>query len=327
MNKCDVTRTARRLLAVMLSVVLLFGNAGTIVYADTVSDDGASVLDAPDPLGEDYAEGDSEEVTDAPDIGEAEDADTLEAAEVPDAEAAAPEAVMEEEAEEEALAGDAPELTMTQDGGWYVIKEMDDWNNLVDYVAGGGNTRDKKFILRMHFTCLSPVGTEDNPFRGTFDGNNKMVNYYPTNVSGETCGLFRYAEDARFIYTRVYSAIPAGAASAGALVGRAYGNVEISYCASMGDSRDSGSGSGGNYGGLVGTGEAGSLVRIDRSVVSNKVKATSADRFGGFVGWSDGEVSISECLFAPDQVEVGATEKSVFFNAATDQAVENAYYT
>lgn len=86
------------------------------------------------------------------------------------------------------------------------ITSTEDLNLLADYVKEGGITKNTTFIMANDIDFneelfSDPIGTEDNPFMGYFEGNGYVIKnafiYDSESDSGESIGLFGYVQDAR----------------------------------------------------------------------------------------------------------------------------------
>jgi len=80
----------------------------------------------------------------------------------------------------------------------------------------------------------TPIGTEQNPFKGNFNGNGKSVYGIYINDNGFFGGLFGVVSNALITNTYVEDSYINNAAHSGALVGYAHSNSVISSCVNRG---------------------------------------------------------------------------------------------
>ena len=70
--------------------------------------------------------------------------------------------------------------TLTKDGDAYLIASADDLCNFSEYVNAGNDCKDLIFKLANNIDLrdvenFTPIGTKENPFAGTFDGDGKTI--------------------------------------------------------------------------------------------------------------------------------------------------------
>lgn len=83
--------------------------------------------------------------------------------------------------------------------------------------------------LNLENLTISPIGTTDNPFTGTFDGNSYTISNM--TMSGATgVGLFGYVKNATIKDLNIADATVTGNDSVAALVGAATGSITIENC-------------------------------------------------------------------------------------------------
>lgn len=96
----------------------------------------------------------------------------------------------------------------------------------------------------------TPVGTSNEPFKGTFDGNGHKITGLKI-TSGSYIGLFGYVGEGAVIRNvNLVGASVSGESRVGALIGRIVGGATVSNCSVDSTSKVVGSGS--NTGGLIG---------------------------------------------------------------------------
>ena len=148
----------------------------------------------------------------------------------------------------------------------YLISSLDDLKSLRDSVNGGTDYSGKYFKLTADIDCGTdnwvPIGKSEMgmadityyDFKGTFDGNGKTVTYHVADSSDDYIGLFAFFMN-------------------GATV------KNLSVAGSI-------SGSGEDYGGIVGRNYVGTIQNCSSSVSITG----SADGYGGIAGTNDGTI-------------------------------------
>ena len=172
----------------------------------------------------------------------------------------------------------------------YVISTAGQWNLFASNVNNGNSYSGKYFVLGADINVSTMAGTHDTPFAGTFDGAGHTMNL-AINATGTGGGHpniaaapFRYVNGATFKYINLTGTItrndyPGDSnVSMGGLIGilwqyrsatitGCHSSVSISYSFSW----DSDGTSGAAY--------------------------FTTGHIGGFIGWSDGNATITDCLF------------------------------
>ena len=143
----------------------------------------------------------------------------------------------------------------------------------------------------------TPVGTSNEPFKGTFDGNGHKITGLKI-TSGSYIGLFGYVgEGATIKNVNLVGANVFGVKRVGALIGQIKGNATVSNCTV--DSTSHVTGSDSNTGGLIGEAIGNITVNLDHltnhAAVGNKADANS--RAAGIIAQvtRGANVTISNC--------------------------------
>jgi hypothetical protein len=127
-----------------------------------------------------------------------------------------------------------------------------------------------------------PIGTDDNPFYGTFEGQGyEIYGLFINRLHEEFVGLFGYVISGVIKDMGVVNAAVTGGCNVGGLVGSSHGTVSNSY-------------SSGNVSGI--SSSVGGLVGHNGGTLSNSYSAASVasdNNVGGLVGENDGTVSNS----------------------------------
>lgn len=178
--------------------------------------------------------------------------------------------------------------TLSKDGDAYLISSAEDLCNLSEYVNAGNDCDEKIFKLANDIDLSSvenftPIGTYDNDFAGTFDGDGKTISNL--KIVGENyVGLFGCVdEDGTIQNVHLNDTIISGNIIVGSLIGRNDGYIK--NCSFSGSVR-------GKYGvgGLVSYNEG----KIENCSASSKIRGK--DSVGGFVGSNGGK--IQNCTFS-----------------------------
>ena len=143
----------------------------------------------------------------------------------------------------------------------------------------------------------TPVGTSNEPFKGTFDGNGHKITGLKI-TSGSYIGLFGYVGEGAVIRNvNLVGASVSGESRVGALIGQIKGKATVSNCTV--DSTSHVTGTGSNTGGLIGEAFGNITVNLDHltnhAAVSNK--ANEYSRAAGIIAQitRGANVTISNC--------------------------------
>lgn len=188
----------------------------------------------------------------------------------------------------------------TEENGWYLISEPGELAWFARLINGGIDVNDHtnakaKLTEDLDFSAYTgynwtPIGTEDNPFSGIFDGNSHTISGLKSS-GADHAGLFGYADGASISKLIVNSCDFSGNKSAAAMCGSVGTNgVTFNFC--------------GSY--------------------DNTLAETST---AGFVGASAGKVTLNRCYTADrDKFSDGNNRVSVSYaisgNAADDAMTE-----
>lgn len=188
----------------------------------------------------------------------------------------------------------------TEESGWYLISEPGELAWFARLINGGIDVNDHanakaKLTEDLDFSAYTgynwtPIGTEDNPFSGIFDGNSQTISGLKSS-GADHAGLFGYADGASISKLIVNGCDFSGNKSAAAMCGSVGTNgVTFNFC--------------GSY--------------------DNTLAETST---AGFVGASAGKVTLDRCYTADrDKFSDGNNRVSVSYaisgNAADDAMTE-----
>ena len=194
-----------------------------------------------------------------------------------------------------ALIGLSPEpveyttnLMQDVNGNW-LITSADDWNELSTNLGAynGGS-----FKLTADITVTTMVGTDWQPFSGTFDGQGHTLT---VNIESgnEYAAPFHWAIGCTFKNLTVAGTITVTEHFAGGLIGWAE-DITLQGCESKVTINSNYDGDG-THGGFISI-VRGGTVRFYDCVFSGTIKGENTYCCGGFCGWRDGDVEIYNCL-------------------------------
>ncbi len=164
------------------------------------------------------------------------------------------------------------------------------------------------------------AGSSSHKFTGTFDGDGKTLTVsYGTEaapVSEEYAAPFRFVDGATIQNLHVEGSIISTVRRAAGVIGETGDNTShITNCVS------SSTISGGNF---TGGFSIGGNVEIDGCVYNGKINGSGNS--GGFVGYSQPTLKISNCLFAP-QSGSSISGGTFYYNGGGNITPVNSYYT
>ena len=180
---------------------------------------------------------------------------------------------------------------------FFSIKSVEDWDAFAQIVNNGNTATNAVLEADVDISSsTSKVGTESNPYRGTFNGCGHTLKVgYNTDV--KFTAPFMYVGAATFKNLHVTGSVKGGMHSAGLIgLGVGEGRITIANCRVSADITFTGSGNTAPHGGgFVGHGDN-MYFRIQNSLFDGKLTATSrSDSYGGaFVGWEHSDKSSLE---------------------------------
>ncbi len=169
------------------------------------------------------------------------------------------------------------------------------WDHWVHLVNTPGNW-DAHFLLDAHLQggLTSPVGDEDTPFTGTFNGQGMTISGVQINVTdadNTRAGLFGVVDGATIENLTLQDPVVTGGGRTGALIGFAQSatvaDVHVVTNATMMQANIQGTGN--NVGGLIGRINGGSVTRS----TAQAVVQGGGDSLGGLIGRSAATVTDS----------------------------------
>ena len=243
-----------------------------------------------------------------------------------------------------------------QEDNAFVIETLHELEAFRDAVNAGNDFSGKVFKLKSNIDLnptrainyWEPIGTQANPFKGTFDGGDNTI--IDLVVEGENnVGLFGYATDANIKNVKIVNANVKGTDCVAALIGQGYASTYIDNCHVSGSIKVEGQT---NVGGIVGKyyarvtnssvigdgvatsyvkgtyeaedfegdniggimGHAGENNTHSGNTVKN-ITISGTRKVGGLIGTTDRATDIDACLV--DNVVIGCTAEE---NYANDKA-------
>ena len=175
------------------------------------------------------------------------------------------------------------------------------YNNLHDALEAAKSGGTVELLGEVNLTGdWTPVGTSNEPFKGTFDGNGHKITGLKINT-GSYIGLFGYVgEGATIKNVNLVGANVSGVKRVGALIGQIKGNATVSNCTV--DSTSHVIGSDSNTGGLIGE-AAGDGITVELEKLINYATVTNTEsegpsRAAGIIAQvtSGANVTITKCV-------------------------------
>ena len=220
---------------------------------------------------------------------------------------------------------------LAQTDGVYLINSQADWTRFADDVASGNTYSGATVRLGADITTEIMVGTEDHKFGGTFDGDHHTLTFnymsYKTvyDATENYRAPFRYISGSTIRDLTVAGTTSSTGRQMGGLVAYASGNNSITGCAVCATLTSHLGGDASN-GGFIAHVQDGSTSFSSCVFNGYLISGLSCRGNGGFVGWSGGALSFTDCLFSPVAVEMPSTECSTFARC-NNVTFTNTYYT
>ena len=224
------------------------------------------------------------------------------------------------------------------------INSTADWVTFCNAVNNGTTYSGQTVTLTADIgTTNSPVttmsGTDNNRFKGTFDGGGNTITF-SVEVTDQYAAPFRYIEGAIIKNLKVTGTVTThGNATqnkgkfAGGVVAHAKGTGNtITNCINSTIIDASGATGGSSNGGILGQlGGSNGSVTISGCVFNGKMLGTNVDHWCGIIGYygSNGSrVTIEDCFFAPQEINVQASNNNFTICRTVDPqpTVSNCYY-
>lgn len=215
------------------------------------------------------------------------------------------------------------------DGAPYIINSADDWNTMAAIVADGKSFSGKYVQLNEDITVSTMVGTDSQPFSGTFNGNGKKLTL---SLGTETSPIeeanvapFRFIDGATIQNLFINGAVYTAGQYASCLVGKAEGTCLIKNCKNEATLNSSVDGAG-YHGSYVGNSDLDiTSLTIEGCVFAGSLLGPKTKNVGGFVGngWL---VILKSCLFIPASITMSGSGSGTFNRPYVPQ-VPDAFYS
>ena len=111
----------------------------------------------------------------------------------------------------------------------YLVEKAKDFSHIMEYPEAHFKLNNDINLKDAEF---EPIGTESNPFRGTFDGNNKEISNLKIDKleSSKNIGLFGVLDNAKIVNVTITNANVTGGSRLGILAGYAKEDGEGGFC-------------------------------------------------------------------------------------------------
>ena len=191
--------------------------------------------------------------------------------------------------------------------GRFVLRSADGWKTFAQLV-NGGQTRLGAIMaadIDLGTEMLTMVGnTEGNPYQGTFDGNGHTLTFNPQDtLKEEQFAPFRFVKNATIRNLHTIGALASTQKFVAGIVGRVRSGstLTLENCRSsvrVGSAADGDA----TNGGLLSNAEYNTNVTLRNCLFNGTMEGEDCHSNGGLVGWSDGRVTIEQCLFSPTDI-------------------------
>ena len=215
----------------------------------------------------------------------------------------------------------------------FLITSAEDWNHLASNQFLNVNYNGKYFQLTNNISVTRMVGYDgDHAFQGTFDGDGNTITVsYGTAASPidiQFAAAFKNTYGATIKNLRTTGTIYTANTHSGGVVGRnGTGNLTMTNVTSDVTINSTYNGNA-HHGGLVGYTLNATLTGCS---FTGKLLGSSSAKCGGLMGWKTSTASTRadfyDCLFAPTQVTVSATDSKTFVVDNGTVNFTNCYYT
>ena len=218
----------------------------------------------------------------------------------------------------------------SQDGDAYTIHTAMGWDLFCDMLESGESFSGKTVKLGNDISVSRIAGsgngsnltTNDHPFCGTFDGCGKKLtfNYGSDGNPADENNLapFRYVNNATIQHLHIDGNIYTQHVHAGGIIGMAYGTTNVTDCRSSINIISSINGDG-THGGIMSCSWTGSTTNITGCLFDGSIQSATdytTNQCGGFVGWRNATINVSNSLMAADLSTI-ATPDGLVYPSAT----------
>lgn len=216
----------------------------------------------------------------------------------------------------------------------YLIGSAEDWTEFTNMINGGsGNTAYYKLTADITLgsesrpiTTVVGLNNSSQRFKGHFDGDWHTITIY-LNRTVSDAAPFGRVESASFCNLRVAGTITTNNKFAGGIVAFSYASTDapttFTNCTSSINIVSNTNGDG-THAGLVGQSESGNMT-FEQCLFEGSITGANTIKCAGFLGWTNGLVTYTDCLMAGTISISGTT--STFHRCRSENGTYNrAYY-
>ncbi|MBQ8057300.1 MAG: Ig-like domain-containing protein [Ruminococcus sp.] len=224
------------------------------------------------------------------------------------------------------------------ENGNFIISSYNDLLTMAKWVNSGNEEyANGSYVLANNITCegewITPIGLEESPFTGTFDGQNYAISgLNATKTSGSLMGLFGNIKDATVknlhlenvdfdIVTDSYSpAFDGPDANVGALCGQSTSNSTITNCTVSGSIKAQGA--------LYVAGLCGYVTSTKiNKCITNCTVSSDSKYIGGLIASANRDVTINNCANTNSVTANGAHWCGGLVGLSSYSDIKNCYNT
>lgn len=209
----------------------------------------------------------------------------------------------------------------------YLIENADDWNLFAQYMTEGRSTfLNKYYKLTSDITVTTMAGnSSSNCFKGVFDGDSHTMTLNLTATT-ENCAPFKYLSGATIKNLNVAGTVTTSSKFGASIAAHTYNTTNIQNCTSSAIITSTfESLADGTHAGFVALNESSATLNISNCVFTGKLLGANAYANGGFVGWTNGNIYYTDCLFAPTEITMNELN-SATFNRNGKNTFTNTYF-
>ena len=189
----------------------------------------------------------------------------------------------------------------------YLISNATEWTEFANMINGGNGLTayykltDNVTINYEQYPTSTMVGTTRYKFQGHFDGDWHTLTVYIERNESVTAP-FAYVESASFCNLKVAGTITTDKKYAGGLIGYSYASdlvpTTLTNCTSSIHIVSNTDGDG-THGGFVGQHDSRTgRITLDHCLFDGLIEGPNTTKCAGFLGWSNGPVTYTDCLMA-----------------------------